>query len=50
MTGYMPFGSRRTMTQVEKSAPDHDDDDDSKSEETLKEVLRLFIFEFLKRK
>ena len=46
-SGYMPFGARRTMTQNEE---DLEPDDHENNEETLKEVLRLFIFEFLKRK
>lgn len=46
MSGFVPFGARRTMTQ-EKSS---DDDEEIKLEDetSLEEVLRLFIIECLK--
>lgn len=47
MTGYMPFGARRTMTQDETSE-EEEDSDEKNIEESLLKLIRLFIVEQLK--
>jgi len=47
MSGFVPFGARRTMTQ-EKSSDDDEEEIKLEDETSLEEVLRLFIIECLK--
>lgn len=47
MTGYMPFGARRTMTQDESSLEVEENLEEDEIEESIK-LIRLFISEHFK--
>jgi hypothetical protein len=46
MTGYVPFGARRTMTQTEEEIAEEDIDNEKK--ESLRKMIRLLVIESLK--